>query len=79
MLDDPDVSEPEIIGLFREGERLSKILGPGFLLRLDVGKELYPELHLVLRGRRFRLFIWRLWTPAFAEATGNTSMLRVPS
>jgi hypothetical protein len=45
MLDDPDMSEAEIIRLFREGERLSKILGPSFLFRLDVGKELYPELH----------------------------------
>jgi hypothetical protein len=40
MLDDPDVSEAEIIRLFRERERLSKILGARFLFRLDVGKEL---------------------------------------
>src|SRR5437764_8726330 len=45
MLDDPDMSEAEIIRLFREGERFPKILGPSFLFRLDVGKELYPELH----------------------------------
>ncbi len=45
MLDDPDVSEAAIIRLFREGERLSEILCPSFLFRLDVGKELYPEFH----------------------------------
>jgi hypothetical protein len=45
MLDDPDVSEAEIIRLFRKSERLSEILCPSFLFRLDVGKELYPELH----------------------------------
>ena len=45
MLDDPDMSEAEIIRLFRKSERLSEILCPSFLFRLDVGKELYPELH----------------------------------
>ena len=72
MLDDPDVSEAEIIRLFREGERLPKILGPSLLFRLDVGKELYPELHFVLRGPA-------ALNPHFSEATGNTSTLNVPS
>ena len=70
MLDDPDVSEAEIIGLFREGERLSKILGPGFLFRLDVGKELYPELHFVLRRPQVQAVHLAALDPSFRRGDG---------
>ena len=45
MLDDADVREPELLGLFRERERVAKVVGAGFLIGPDVGEKLNAELH----------------------------------
>jgi len=50
MLDNADVREPEFLGLFREIERLAKVVRARFLLGPDIGKKLHAELHGYLRA-----------------------------
>src|SRR5205085_2018015 len=48
MLDDADMRKPEYFALLSKTQRITKVLGAGFLIRPAVRKKLHAEFHTAL-------------------------------